>query len=92
MEIVARRSWLATSIAVPPKSRVRQPTSHWEDQAKVEDKALPAEAKDQVKVGRSEGTGKSVESGKLADEDKVARDKAYKEAQERVALLWRKNM
>lgn len=56
--------------------------------AKVEDKALPAEkSKDQVKVGRSEGTGKSVESGKLADEDRIARDKAYKEAQERVALL-----
>ncbi len=56
--------------------------------AKVEDKALPPEkTKDQVKVGRSDGAGKSIETGKLADEDRIAREKAYKEAQERVTLL-----
>lgn len=53
--------------------------------ARVDEKAAPqAKSKDQVKVARSEG-GKAADGA--AVEDKLARDKALKEAQERVVAL-----
>lgn len=56
--------------------------------AKVEEKALPAEqSKDQVKVARTD-SAKGGAAAKAADAaEQVAREKALKEAQERVALL-----
>ena len=54
--------------------------------AKVEEKAAPAEqSKDQVKVARADST-----SGKLsgaAEAERIAQEKALKEAQDRLALL-----
>lgn len=54
--------------------------------AKVEDKAAPAEqGKDQVKVARADAAGKGAAAADLADQ--VAREKALKDAQERMAIL-----
>jgi pilus assembly protein FimV len=58
--------------------------------AKVEERAAPAEqAKDQVKVARSEAPVMGAPAAKSAAEvaDQVARDKALKEAQDRMAVL-----
>jgi pilus assembly protein FimV len=58
---------------------------------KVEDKALPAEkAKDQVKVSRSEDPAKMAADGKrsgVSEEERIARERELKEANERVTLL-----
>ncbi|BBN87134.1 hypothetical protein AZSP09_01570 [Azospira sp. I09] len=57
--------------------------------AKVEDKAAPAAApKDQVKVAKTEGpaAGKAG-AGKASEEDLIAKDKALKDANERMAAL-----
>ena len=57
--------------------------------AKVEDKAAPAEApKDQVKVSTSGATGaKGAATAKPSEEDVVAKEKALREANERLASL-----
>lgn len=58
--------------------------------AKVEEKAVPAEqGKDQVKVARTDVPVKGAAPGKSAAEvaDQIAKDKALKEAQERMAVL-----
>ena len=58
--------------------------------AKVEEKATPAEqGKDQVKVARTDVPAKGAAPGKSAAEvaDQVAKDKALKEAQDRMAVL-----
>jgi pilus assembly protein FimV len=53
--------------------------------AKVEEKATPAEqAKDQVKVSRTEAAGKS---GAASEADRIAKDKALQEAQSRLVSL-----
>ncbi len=57
--------------------------------AKVEDKAAPAAApKDQVKVAKTEGpaAGKAG-AGKASEEDLIAKDKALKDANDRMAAL-----
>lgn len=56
---------------------------------KVEEKAAPAEqGKDQLKVARTDAAAKGGASAKAAETaDQVARDKALKDAQERMALL-----
>ena len=61
--------------------------------AKVEDKAAPvAEPKDQVKVSKSESAGaKSGAAAKRSEEDLIAKDKALKEANERLAILSKNN-
>ena len=61
--------------------------------AKVEDKAAPvAEPKDQVKVSKTEGAaGKAVVAGKRSEEDLIAKEKALKEANERLAILTKNN-
>lgn len=54
--------------------------------AKVEEKAAPAEqGKDQVKVARSDATAKGSAAAEVAEQ--VAREKALKDAQERMAVL-----
>lgn len=58
--------------------------------AKVDEKAAPvAQGKDQVKVARTDVPAKAAASGKSAAEvaDQVAKDKALKEAQDRMAVL-----
>ena len=58
--------------------------------ARVEDKPSAADqAKDQVKVSRTEMPAKGVPGGKAAvgEEELIAKDRALKEAQDRLALL-----
>lgn len=57
--------------------------------AKVEEKVAPAEqAKDQVKVARADGGGKGGAAGKASEmADQVAKDKALKDAQDRLLSL-----
>ncbi len=56
--------------------------------AKVEDKEEVAASKDQLKVSRAESkSGKTRASGKAAEEDLIAKDKALQEANERVVAL-----
>lgn len=57
--------------------------------AKVEDKAAPVEApKDQLKVSKTESAAaKSGGVGKVSEEDRIAKEKALKEASERLAAL-----
>jgi len=57
--------------------------------AKVEEKAAPAEqSKDQVKVARTDAAAKGAAAAKAAEvADQVAKDKALKEAQDRMATL-----
>ena len=56
--------------------------------ARVEEKALPKEqSKDQVKVSRSDQMGKSPATAGYSEEDRIAKDKAIKEANDRVSLL-----
>ena len=59
--------------------------------ARVEDKAAPyTEAKDQLRVSRTDvGSSKQAASGKRSDEDLIAKEKALKEANERLASLER---
>ena len=55
--------------------------------AKVEEKAAPAaEAKDQVRVSKTE-TGKGKPGAKASEDELVAKEKALKEANERLASL-----
>jgi len=58
--------------------------------AKVDDKAAPAAApKDQVKVGRTETAGSvgKAGAGKASEEDLIAKDKALREANQRMVSL-----
>lgn len=57
--------------------------------AKVEEKAVPADkSKDQVKVARADAVAKGADAARsAAEEDRVTREKAYKEAQERLVAL-----
>lgn len=57
--------------------------------AKVEEKAAPAEqGKDQLKVARTDAAAKGAAAAKAAETaEQVARDKALKDAQERMAVL-----
>ncbi len=57
--------------------------------AKVEEKVAPADqAKDQLKVARTDALDKGGKAGAAAgDAERVAKEKALKEAQERLALL-----
>ena len=57
--------------------------------AKVEDKAAPAvESKDQLKVSKTDTSGaKSGTASKRSEEEQIAKEKALKEANERMASL-----
>jgi pilus assembly protein FimV len=88
----AYRQKLATAAAAgPAKEAAATQEAGGKITARVEDKAAPAEpAKDQVKVSRTEVPSKGVPGGKApgaSEEELIAKDKALKEAQERLALL-----
>ena len=56
--------------------------------AKVEEKTPPVDqAKDQVRIARADQAAKDARAGKVAEEDRIAKEKALKEAQDRLALL-----
>ena len=56
--------------------------------AKVEEKAAPAEqSKDQVKVARTDAAAKGAAAKAAETAEQVAKDKALKDAQERMAVL-----
>jgi pilus assembly protein FimV len=85
------RQKLAAAIAkAPAKEDAAAQSGSGKITAKVEDKVAPAEqAKDQVKVSRTEMPAKGSMAGKGVggEAEQVAKDKALKEAQDRLALL-----
>ncbi|RIX46961.1 MAG: pilus assembly protein [Rhodocyclales bacterium GT-UBC] len=86
----AYRQKLASAAAkAPAKEDTGAQASSGKITAKVDDKKLPEEqAKDQVKVSKTEVAGKSVSAGKgLSEADAIAKDRALKEAQDRLAQL-----
>jgi pilus assembly protein FimV len=84
----AYRQKLATATAqAPAKADGGAQASAGKIIPKVEDKAAPAEsAKDQVKISRTEMAAQAAAAAK-ASEDAVAKDKALKDAQDRLAQL-----
>ncbi len=88
----AYRQKLAASTATTPAKddTAAGQASSGKITAKVEEKTTPAEqSKDQVKVARADAAAKALPDGKAAEiaAEQVARDKALKEAQERLAVL-----
>ncbi|HSG24265.1 MAG TPA: FimV/HubP family polar landmark protein [Azonexus sp.] len=87
----AYRQRLAASTAkTPAREVVTSQSSSGKIVAKVEEKAAPAEqGKDQVKVSSTEMPVKGTAAGKAAasEADQLAKEKALKEAQDRLALL-----
>ncbi len=85
------RQKLAASTAKMPVAAdvAATQTSAGKITAKVEEKAAPAEqSKDQVKVARTDPAAKGVAAGKAAETaDQLAKDKALKEAQDRLQTL-----
>ena len=81
-----RRKLAATTAAAPAPEATGGQGSSGQITARVQEKTAPAApSKDQVKVARAEpgAAGGAAE----AEADRIAREKAMKEAQERVALL-----
>lgn len=88
----AYRQKLASAAAkAPVKDDASGQASAGKIAAKVDDKKLPAEqSKDQVKVSKTELPSKAAASGKsggLSEADAIAKDRALKEAQERLVQL-----
>lgn len=85
----AYRQKLASAVSkVPAREEVDSQQTGGKVTAKVEEKTLPSEkAKDQVKVSRTEQAAKPAGVAGLSEEDRIAKDRALKEAGERVALL-----
>ncbi|MDR0777604.1 MAG: hypothetical protein LBE81_13355 [Azonexus sp.] len=88
-----RRKLAAAAAAQQPSEADASQTSGGTVKPRVEDTTPPAEqARDQVKVARTDAASASAAAGKAAAEaeaDRIARDKALKEGQERVAMLER---
>lgn len=85
-----RRKLAGVAAQEPAAEKPVQKESAGKITAKVEDKAAkPAEAKDQVKVSKSQTPGAQAPAVKKAsaEEEKVAREKALKESAERAAQL-----
>ena len=84
----AYRQKLASAVAAAPgKAESGGQVSSGKIAPKVEDKAAPAELpKDQVKVSRTEMAAQAAATAK-ASEDALAKDRALKDAQERLAQL-----
>lgn len=85
-----RQKLAAATAKGPAKDEAASQSSSGKISAKVEDKAAPAEqSKDQVKVSRTEMAAKGAAGGKTADAEaeRIAKEKALKEAQERLAML-----
>lgn len=88
----AYRQKLATTTAkAPAKEEAVSQSSSGKITARVEEKVAPAEqAKDQVKVSRTELAAQGAAASKAAadaEADRIAKDKSLKEAQERLAML-----
>lgn len=84
-----RQKLAASTAKMPAAEGAATQTSAGKITAKVEEKAAPAEqSKDQVKVARTDPAAKGVVAGKAAEAaDQVAKDKALKDAQERLQTL-----
>ncbi|KAB2923014.1 MAG: hypothetical protein F9K30_11450, partial [Dechloromonas sp.] len=86
-----RQKLAGATAAAPAQDVAGSQRSAGQITARVEEKLAPAEqSKDQVKVARTDVTGSAGASGKgsaEAEADRIARDKALKEAQDRLALL-----
>ncbi|MFA7291164.1 MAG: FimV/HubP family polar landmark protein [Rhodocyclaceae bacterium] len=82
-----RRKLAASAAQTPASDEAGKQEASGKITAKVEDKAAPAtDAKDQVRVSRTE-TGKGKPGGKVSEEDLLAKEKALKEANDRLASL-----
>lgn len=84
-----RQKLAATSAKAPASDAPASQVATGKITAKVEEKAAPAEqGKDQLKIAKTELATKGSAAEKAAAEaDQIAKDKALKEAQERLALL-----
>ena len=86
-----RKLAAATAKAAPGDQPASQSSSGKITPAKLQEKEAPAEqGRDQVKVSRTEAAAAGVSGGKAASEseaDKVAKDKALTDAQDRLAVL-----
>ncbi len=85
----AYRQKLALAVSkVPARKETDSQKSAGKITARVEETMLPAEqARDQVRVSRSEQAAKPAGLAGLSEEDRIAKDRALKEAGERVAIL-----
>ena len=84
-----RRKLASEAAAAPVAEAAPRQQSTGRISARVEDKARPAvEPKDQLKVSKTEVSGaKTTSPGKRTDEDLIAKEKALREANERLAAL-----
>ncbi|MDP2881495.1 MAG: FimV/HubP family polar landmark protein [Azonexus sp.] len=84
-----RQKLAASTARTPAADAAATQSSAGKITAKVEEKAVPAEqSKDQVKVARTDPAAKGVAAGKAAETaDQLAKDKALKEAQDRLQTL-----
>ncbi|NTV70960.1 MAG: pilus assembly protein [Azonexaceae bacterium] len=84
-----RQKLAASTAKTPAAEGAATQTSAGKITAKVEEKAAPAEqSKDQVKVARTDPAAKGAAAGKAAETaDQVAKDKALKDAQDRLQSL-----
>lgn len=82
-----RRKLAASAAQAPAADDAGKQEAAGKITPKVEDKAAPqSESKDQVRVSRTD-SGKGKAGAKSSEEDLLAREKALKEANERVAVL-----
>lgn len=82
-----REKLAATAAAAPAKTETTAQSSTGKITAKVEDKTSPAEqSKDKVKVSATEAAAVGKQSAQN-EADRIAKEKALKEAQERLAIL-----
>jgi pilus assembly protein FimV len=84
-----RQKLAASTAKTPATDGAATQTSAGKITAKVEEKATPAEqSKDQVKVARTDSAAKGAAAAKAAEvADQVAKDKALKDAQDRMQSL-----
>ena len=85
-----RQKLAATSAKAPAREESASQLASGKITAKVEEKAAPADlAKDQVKIAKTEVAAKGGAGNAAAhsEADQIAREKALKEAQDRLALL-----
>ena len=85
-----RQKLAATSAKAPAREESASQIASGKITAKVEEKAAPADqSKDQVKIAKTEVVTKGAagKAGAINEADQIAKDKALKEAQDRLALL-----
>ncbi len=88
-----RRKLAAVAAQAPVREDAGKQEASGKITPKVEDKAAPVtETKDQVKVSKSDAAGaKAGAAAKRSEEDLIAKEKALKEANERLAILTKNN-